>query len=143
MLSAVADFGRLARAGWTLSRHDALVPKEFAHHLPPFWRAFGAASRVGANGKNKRPGERMANAFEGMGPAYVKLGQFMATRPDIIGFQLAEDLGRLQDKMPPFNDAEARREIEAAFGKSIRRSYSNRSHRLLPRPPLPRRTRRS
>ncbi len=118
MISALADYARLARAGWTLIRHDALIPREFAHLAPAPVRVFGAMTRIAPKGRGKRPGERLANAFEGLGPAYVKLGQFMATRPDIIGFDLANDLGRLQDKMPPFSEAEARREIEAAFGKS-------------------------
>ena len=118
MLNALADYARLARAGWTLLRHDALIPKEYAHLAPSPIRLFGAATRIGAKGKGKRPGERLANAFEALGPAYVKLGQFMATRPDIIGFDLANDLGRLQDRMPPFPDAAARREIEKAFGQS-------------------------
>ncbi len=118
MLTALTDYARLARAGWTLTRHDALVPREFAHMAPPPIKAFGSLTRIGAKGKDKRPGERLASAFEGLGPAYVKLGQFMATRPDIIGFAMANDLGRLQDKMPPFSTDEARQEIEAAFGKS-------------------------
>ena len=119
MISAIADYVRLARAGWTLARHDALIPAEYAHMTPPPIRALGAALRLGVAKDGKRPGERLANAFEKLGPAYVKLGQFMATRPDIIGFELADDLGRLQDKMPPFSDAAARREIELAFGKPV------------------------
>jgi len=119
MLTALADYARLARAGWTLVRHDALIPREFAHLAPPPLKAFGALTRIGAKGKDKRPGERLASAFEGLGPAYVKLGQFMATRPDIIGFEMADDLARLQDKMPPFSEAAARREVESAFGKSV------------------------
>ncbi|CAK9041845.1 Probable protein kinase UbiB (Ubiquinone biosynthesis protein UbiB) [Durusdinium trenchii] len=118
MFNMIADYARLARAAWTLARHDALIPNEFAHLTPTPLRAFGAVTRIGAKGKGKRPGERLANAFERLGPAYVKLGQFMATRPDIIGFELAADLGRLQDKMPPFSDAAARKEIEIAFGKT-------------------------
>lgn len=118
MFAIIADYARLARAGWTLSRHDALIPKEYAHLAPTPLRAFGALTRLGARGGNERPGERLAHAFERLGPAYVKLGQFMATRPDIIGFELANDLSRLQDKMPAFSEAEARRELEAAFGKS-------------------------
>jgi ubiquinone biosynthesis protein len=54
-----------------------------------------------------------------MSPAYVKLGQFMATRPDIIGFDAARDLGRLQDRMPAFPRAEAVAEIERAFGRPL------------------------
>jgi len=119
MISALADYGRLIRAGWTLIRHDALVPREFAHLAPAPVKAFGAVTRIGAKGRGQRPGERLAHAFEQLGPAYVKLGQFMATRPDIIGFEMAADLGRLQDKMPAFPEAAARREIEAAFGKPV------------------------
>jgi ubiquinone biosynthesis protein len=119
MISALADYARLLRAGWTLVRHDALIPKEYAHLAPAPVKVFGALTRIGARGHGQRPGERLAHAFERLGPAYVKLGQFMATRPDIIGFELAGDLGRLQDKMPPFSEAEARREIEAAFGKHV------------------------
>ncbi len=117
MISALADYARLARAGWTLIRHDALIPREYAHMAPAPVRVFGALTRIAPKGKGQRPGERLASAFETLGPAYVKLGQFMATRPDIIGFDLANDLGRLQDKMPPFPEAQARKEIEAAFGK--------------------------
>ncbi|WP_375201647.1 2-polyprenylphenol 6-hydroxylase [Hyphococcus sp.] len=118
MFSALADYARLFRAGWTLSRRDALIPHEFAHMAPAPVRMVGALSRIGAN-RTGRPGERLAHAFEKLGPAYVKLGQFMATRPDIIGFELAADLGRLQDKMPAFSEEAARKEIEAAFGKPV------------------------
>lgn len=118
MFSALADYARLLRAGWTLSRRDALIPREFAHLAPAPVKLFGALTRLGANRKG-RPGERLAHAFEKLGPAYVKLGQFMATRPDIIGFEMAGDLGRLQDKMPAFSEDAARKEIETAFSKPV------------------------
>lgn len=118
MLSAIADYARLLRAGWTLIRRDALIPREYAHLAPAPIRIFGALTRIGARGKDERPGERLAHALERLGPAYVKLGQFMATRPDIIGFELAGDLGRLQDKMPAFSENAARKEIETAFGET-------------------------
>lgn len=124
MFTALADYLRLIAAGARLSRHDALLPVEVAHHLPAPARFFGSAMRLGAktkdgSGRALRPGERLADAFEGMSPAYVKLGQFMATRPDIIGFDMAKDLGRLQDRMPPFARAEAVAEIERAFGRKL------------------------
>ena len=124
MFAALADYARLARAGWTLARHDALLPKEFAHLAPASIGALAALIRLGARRDGARPGERMARAFEELGPAYVKLGQFMATRPDIVGFALADDLSRLQDKMPAFPEAEARREIEAAFGRPVDDLYA-------------------
>ncbi len=124
MLSAAEDYFRLIAAAARLSRHDALIPAEAAHHLPAPVRFIGALTRAGArtkatDGRTLRPGERLASAFEQMSPAYVKLGQFMATRPDIIGFDMARDLGRLQDRMPPFSRADAVAEIERAFGKPL------------------------
>ncbi|MEL7488351.1 MAG: AarF/UbiB family protein, partial [Pseudomonadota bacterium] len=122
MIAFVADWFRLAGAAFRLTRHDALIPKEYAHHLPGWLAAIGSMTRIGArrsdNGRTLRPGERLAAAFETLGPAYVKLGQFMATRPDIIGFEMAADLGRLQDRMPPFSKAEALSEIQRTFGKT-------------------------
>jgi len=123
MFTILSDMARLLRAGWVLSRHDALIPREYAHYLPLPLRAIGALSRIGAktqaDGRDLRPGERLASAFEGLGPFYVKTGQFMATRPDIIGFDMASDLGRLQDKMPPFDQAAAISEVERTFNKPI------------------------
>ncbi len=124
MFTALTDYFRLIGAGWRLSRHDALIPQEVEHHLPLSARWIGAVTRIGArktdaSGRALRPGERLAAAFEQMSPAYVKLGQFMATRPDIIGFDLASDLGRLQDRMPAFPRAEAVAEIERAFQKPL------------------------
>ncbi|MEM1192517.1 MAG: 2-polyprenylphenol 6-hydroxylase [Pseudomonadota bacterium] len=123
MFPILSDLWRLARAGIVLSRHDALIPREYAHHLPPPLRWFGGMLRLGAKtseaGRALRPGERLAKAFEGLGPFYVKTGQFMATRPDIIGFEMAADLGRLQDKMPAFDQSLAVAEIEKTFGRKI------------------------
>ncbi len=124
MFGAIPDFTRLAAAGWRLSRRDALLPHEFADMAPAPARTIAAILRTGArtrdaSGREMRPGERLAAAFETMSPAYVKLGQFMATRPDIIGFEMAGDLGRLQDRMPAFPRAAAVTEIERAFGRPL------------------------
>ena len=51
-----------------------------------------------------------------MGTTFIKLGQFLATRPDIIGGQLANDLEKLQDKLPPFNFEEAKRILKKEVG---------------------------
>jgi ubiquinone biosynthesis protein len=124
VFSAAADALRLLKAAFTLARRDAIVPREFAHLAPAPVRALGALTRIGArtkaaDGRRLRPGERLALAFEGMSPPYVKLGQMLATRPDIIGFEMAGDLGRLQDRMPPFPQREAVAEIERTFGKPL------------------------
>lgn len=124
MLTALADHMRLLGAVFTLARRDAIVPAEFAHLAPAPVRFFGALTRIGAktkgaDGRHLRPGERLALAFEKMSPPYVKLGQMLATRPDIIGFEMAGDLGRLQDRMPPFALKEAALEVERAFSRPV------------------------
>ena len=50
---------------------------------------------------NKSEGERLSNSLESMGTTFIKLGQFLATRPDIIGEELSKKLETLQDKLPP------------------------------------------
>ncbi|NVJ98514.1 MAG: 2-polyprenylphenol 6-hydroxylase [Alphaproteobacteria bacterium] len=64
-------------------------------------------------------GERLALALAAMGPAYIKLGQTLATRPDLVGRPLAEGLTKLQDSLPPFSFAKAKATIEAELGGSI------------------------
>ena len=72
------------------------------------------------NGKkninNLSPGAKLCNALQGMGTTFIKLGQFLATRSDIIGEDIAKELEKLQDKLPPFQLEEAknilRKELE-------------------------------
>ena len=54
-----------------------------------------------------------------MGPSFIKLGQALATRADLIGEEMAADLAELQDRLPPFPAAEARAAIERELGKPI------------------------
>merc|ERR1711969_134365 len=68
------------------------------------------------NNNNLSPGIKLCNALQGMGTTFIKLGQFLATRPDIIGENIAKELEKLQDKLPPFQLEEAknilRKELE-------------------------------
>ncbi|HEV2447632.1 MAG TPA: AarF/UbiB family protein, partial [Candidatus Sulfopaludibacter sp.] len=64
-------------------------------------------------------GARLGRALEMLGPAYIKLGQMLATRPDIVGVEMARSLEHLQDRLPPFPQAQARAEIASAFGKPV------------------------
>ncbi len=82
-------------------------------------RLLGNITRIGARGKGLRPGQRLAKALSGEGPAYVKFGQLLATRPDIIGFEMAADLGELQDRMKPFSTDAAKKEIQKALGAPV------------------------
>src|SRR5262249_39907222 len=66
-----------------------------------------------------RPGERLAAALVEMGPSFIKLGQLLATRADLLGDEVAEDLALLQDRLPPFPGSEARALVEVEFGETF------------------------
>ena len=69
-------------------------------------------------------GSRISTALNRLGPSYVKLGQFFATRPDIVGKDLAAGLAQLQDRLPPFSQEEAIKAVEDALGCKIADSFS-------------------
>lgn len=125
MLTGIGDIFRLLRIAWVLARHDALIPTEFEPMVPGIARTVGRITRIGTRHRGRRPGERLAEALAGQGPAYVKFGQLLATRPDIIGLQMADDLSKLQDDMAPFPEDEARREVERALGRPVGELFSS------------------
>ncbi|HEX4299091.1 MAG TPA: 2-polyprenylphenol 6-hydroxylase [Devosia sp.] len=97
---------RLLRAGFILAREGAFSIVDIAA-LPPVLRAgvrFGRLFERGAVRRNG-PADRFRAALDRLGPTYVKLGQTFATRPDIVGTAVAENLAQLQDKMAPFDPA--------------------------------------
>jgi len=63
--------------------------------------------------------ERLCKSIEGMGTTFIKLGQFLATRPDIIGEKLSIQLEKLQDKLPPFANSEAKEMIKKNLGNDL------------------------
>lgn len=67
---------------------------------------------------------RARKVFEELGPAYIKLGQMLSTRPDLVGIEIAEELQNLRDKTPvtPFEEMKA--VIESELGKPIEKIYS-------------------
>ena len=69
------------------------------------------------NYKNLSSGAKLCNALQEMGTTFIKLGQFLATRPDIIGEDVAKELEKLQDKLPAFNLNEAKSTLEIEFVK--------------------------
>lgn len=118
MFKAIADYTRLIKAGLTLARHDVLIPDDIRRHLPWPGKLVGMVLRLFSGGnKKKSTGERLATALEKMGPAYVKLGQILATRPDIIGIKNAQDLSRLKDRVPSFSIELAEKALKAEFGE--------------------------
>ena len=71
------------------------------------------------------PGERLATAFAAMGPSYIKLGQTLATRPDVVGAEIARGLTTLQDRLPPFDFALAKATIESELGDELGEFFSH------------------
>ena len=77
------------------------------------------------NNFNKNEGERLSESLESMGTTIIKLGQFLATRPDIIGEDLSKKLENLQDKLPPFSLIQAKEIIINDLGNDTYNSIIN------------------
>uniref|UniRef100_UPI0030DC8856 AarF/UbiB family protein n=1 Tax=uncultured Maricaulis sp. TaxID=174710 RepID=UPI0030DC8856 len=125
MISSFASLARLMRAALTLARHDAILPAEYQSLYPAPARWFGSVMRVfRQRDLAENPGERLARALEQLGPSYVKFGQILATRGDVIGERFARGLSRLQDRMPAFGDAEARAILAEELGQPVETLFS-------------------
>ena len=81
-----------------------------------FFELISIGSQKKTLNNQKQPGEKLCIALEEMGTTFIKLGQFLATRPDIIGEELAKNLEKLQDKLPAFDMYEAKKIIKKEIG---------------------------
>ena len=97
---------RLMRAGFVLAREGALSVADNAA-LPPVMKTGIRIGRLLERRRVKKRGpvENLRHALHALGPTYVKIGQTLATRPDIVGIDVAAHLALLQDKMEPFDFA--------------------------------------
>ncbi len=114
-----AQFLRLARINFVLMRHglDDII---FATHLFRPFRFLMYLFPWNWVWKNPRPrGERIRLALEDLGPVFIKFGQMLSTRRDLLADDIADELEKLQDAVPPFNGKQAREIIEKAFGHPI------------------------
>src|SRR5688572_13951966 len=109
---------RLSRAGFVLAREGVFGLVDPAA-LPPGARFAVRIARLVERRNAGSGAARLAAALTRLGPPYVKLGQFLATRPDVVGPKIAKDLESLQDRMPPFPQAEAEAVIAEALGKPV------------------------
>jgi ubiquinone biosynthesis protein len=119
----LVDLARLVRAAYVLAREGVI------NALPlPEPRPFAVSAALVLAGAIRRRSaasraERLSIAFSRLGPSYVKLGQFLATRPDVVGAVLAADLSELQDAMPDFGLTGARAVIGDSFGAEADRLF--------------------
>ncbi|QPM91304.1 2-polyprenylphenol 6-hydroxylase [Pseudooceanicola algae] len=119
---------RLIATGATFERTGAMKVILDAYDAPPVLRV---AARVlgwpfqwlGLKGDPNVP--PVTRALTALGPAYIKFGQVLSTRPDVVGPDLARELRVLQDKLPPFSQAEARHAIETELGHPLEDIYSD------------------
>jgi len=115
---------RLLHINWVFITHglDDLILKThffrplryFAFLSPNFWRKRDFESR----------GVRIRRTLEDLGPIYIKFGQALSTRKDILPDDIADELVKLQDKVPPFPDALAREVIEKELGMSVEEAFA-------------------
>ena len=94
---------------------DELVLTSFQK---PWLRVIARVVSVGRNLKAPR-GQRLREALERLGPIFVKFGQVLSTRRDLMPADIADELARLQDRVPPFDSAIAVATIERAFRKPV------------------------
>ncbi len=118
---------RLIRTGATLERTGAMQVVLDAFDAPPALRFVARALGVpfkwlGYSGDPSMP--PATRALTALGPAYIKFGQVLSTRPDVVGDELAAQLRVLQDKLPPFPTSEARKEIERELGEPVDQIFS-------------------
>ena len=124
MISAPAHLVRLGRAGFVFAREGVfgiIDPSAVPVPARPFLRLARLIERRTTGAADTR----LSTALTRLGPSYVKLGQFLATRPDVVGAALAKDLERLQDQMPPFPQGEAEAAVAASFGKPLKAVFSS------------------
>ena len=112
MLKRVFKLFKIARK---LSTSCAIDTINQVHEIPVSINLFFSLISIGSKNthfQNKNPGQNLCEALQGMGTTFIKLGQFLATRPDIIGEELSKQLETLQDKLPAFPLSEAKEMIK-------------------------------
>jgi ubiquinone biosynthesis protein len=122
MTAHITHVWRLLKWGRTLARHGALRGIEQDPLTPAPVRRLVRIARFGAR-VPRTP--HYADAFQAIGPAAIKLGQTLATRPDLVGEEAVADLLRLQDALPPVPFASIRAQIETSFGRPLEALYAS------------------
>ncbi len=119
-MSTLGTLARLARAGWIMTREGvvAAIPGEALTGVPRFgWRIGRLLARGHIDDVDRST--RLSRALNRLGPSYIKMGQFLATRPDVVGNAIADDLANLQDRIAPFPVEDAKRMIEGSLGRTV------------------------
>ena len=122
MTASVTHLWRLLKWGRTLARHGALRGIEEDPLTPPPVRRLARIARFGARIPTT---PNYAAALVAIGPAAIKLGQALSTRPDLVGEKAAANLSQLQDALPPAAFAKIKRTIETSFNAPLESLFSS------------------
>jgi ubiquinone biosynthesis protein len=122
MTASIVHVWRLLKWGRVLARHGALRGIERDPNTPPPVRRLARIARFGARVPDV---PTYAAAFQEIGPAAIKLGQALATRPDLVGEEAAHDLALLQDSLPPAPFDQVKAAIELGLGKPLDRIFAS------------------
>jgi len=122
LTTSVTHLWRLLKWGRTLARHGALQGIERDPATPKPVRRLARIARFGAR---IPPTPQYAAALVAIGPAAIKLGQALSTRPDLVGQAAAENLSQLQDDLPPAPFAAIKRTIERSFNAPLESLFSS------------------
>ncbi len=119
---------RLVRTGATFERTGAMRVVLDAFNAPPHLRLLARIlgwpfAWLGLKGDPNLP--PATRALTALGPAYIKFGQILSTRPDVVGEELAMQLRVLQDKLPPFSTDEAKRTVEIELERPVDEIFSS------------------
>ncbi len=120
MFRSLRNLHRLLTIARVLARHDALTA---INH--PAAHMMARVLRLGRSSSSSlRPGQKLAAALVELGPTFIKLGQAMSTRADLLGEEMAADLSELQDRLAPFPTEQARAIIEEELEQPLSVVYS-------------------
>src|SRR5262245_63886335 len=123
VISATTHIARLVRAGFVFAREGVFGVIDPSLVPPPAQLLMKLARLVERSGA--KVGPRLLRALTRLGPAYLTLGQFLATRPDVVGVAMARDLENLQDRLPPFSQAEAEAAVVQSLEKPVSQAFSS------------------
>ncbi|WP_340694543.1 AarF/ABC1/UbiB kinase family protein [Hydrogenobacter thermophilus] len=118
MLILMGHIKRKAQMAKVMAKHGfgLLLFRLGLGHLVPFhWGLFGHRKKE----KPYRPEEHLRLAFEELGPTFIKLGQILSVRPDLLPEEYIDELSKLQDRVPPSDTASIKKVMEEELGKSV------------------------
>ncbi len=115
MIPAIRTLTRMIGIAWVITRHDLLVFLDFP--------GSDTVSRLLARRSDDRIGTRLSAALVELGPTFIKLGQTLSTRADLVGEQTAADLSELQDSLAPFPGEQAVKIVERELGLPLSQAY--------------------